>query len=101
MIFVPDARTCMIWKEGSKWEHVASATRHGQVQHGGVIHRFNFWLLFSSILLMIILIFILQFGDWFLLRQMSKNVDAAVFAEFLKQLDKEENIWSEKGTLGR
>lgn len=71
LIFVPDARTCMIWKEGSKWEHVASATRHG------------------------------QFGDWFLLRQMSKNVDAAVFAEFLKQLDKEENIWSEKGTLGR
>ena len=49
MIFVPDARTCMIWKEGSKWEHVASATRHGQVPHGGVMYSVIFWLLGASL----------------------------------------------------
>jgi len=34
-----------------------------------------------------------QYGDWFLLRQLSKNVDQETFYEFLKQLSKQANPW--------
>jgi len=38
------------------------------------------------------------YGDWFLLRQMSKNVDQETFKEFLKQLGKEVNKGEENWT---
>eukprot|EP00092_Neocalanus_flemingeri_P096400 GFUD01122713.1.p1 GENE.GFUD01122713.1~~GFUD01122713.1.p1 ORF type:complete len:450 (-),score=102.25 GFUD01122713.1:108-1271(-) len=34
-----------------------------------------------------------QYGDWFLLRQLSKNVDPETFHDFLKQLSKQINPW--------
>ena len=34
----------------------------------------------------------LQYEDWFLLRQMSKNVDSETFGDFLKSLNKEEDL---------
>lgn len=33
------------------------------------------------------------YGDWFLLRQLSKNVDPETFSVFLKQLDKQMHLW--------
>ena len=35
---------------------------------------------------------VLQYEDWFLLRQMSKNVDSETFGDFLKSLNKEEDL---------
>jgi len=57
-MLVPNARPFMIWGDASKWEHVTSACKDG------------------------------QYGDYFLLRQMSKNVDSETFGEFLKSLSK-------------
>ena len=34
----------------------------------------------------------LQYEDWFLLRQMSKNVDSETFGDFLKSLNQEEDL---------
>jgi len=62
MMMCPNMRGCMIWKTGNRWEDVADACSKG------------------------------EFGDWFLLRQMSKNVDPEIFGEFLKQLCKNEGV---------
>ena len=34
-----------------------------------------------------------QYGDWFLLRQISKNVDQETFDEFLKHMSKDIDPW--------
>ena len=35
----------------------------------------------------------MKYGDWFMLRQLSKNVDRETFNEFLKQLSKNIDPW--------
>ena len=35
---------------------------------------------------------LLQYADWFLLKQMSKNVDSETFGNFLESLNKEDNV---------
>jgi len=61
-IIFPVVRTFMLYGENSKWQHVADACKNG------------------------------KYGDWFLLRQLSKNVDPETFAEFLKKLSKESSL---------
>ena len=34
-----------------------------------------------------------KYGDWFMLRQLSKNVDTETFDDFLKQLSKNISPW--------
>jgi hypothetical protein len=57
ILLVPDLRSFMLWGDGSQWQHVAEACRDG------------------------------QYGDWFLLRLMSKNVDPTLFGQFLAELN--------------
>ena len=35
---------------------------------------------------------VLQYADWFLLKQMSKNVDSETFGDFLESLNKEDDV---------
>jgi len=60
VVLSPGFRTWMLWSDGSKWQHVTSATRNG------------------------------GYGDWFLIKQMHKNTDPETFNDFLKQLENEE-----------
>jgi len=62
-IFLPIVRTYLLWGESSKWSVVSDITTKG------------------------------DYGDWFLLRQFSKNVDPETFHEFLNQLGKDINPW--------
>jgi len=62
MIVFPPGRMWMLNRDGSKWKHVASAVEN------------------------------CKYEDWFLLRQMSKNVDSETFGDFLKSLNKEEDL---------
>lgn len=62
VILVPQLRQYMLWTGNNKWKHVADTCKNG------------------------------QYGDWFLLRQMSKNVDQETFSEFLMHLSKESGL---------
>eukprot|EP00091_Calanus_sinicus_P010951 TRINITY_DN2502_c0_g1_i1.p1 TRINITY_DN2502_c0_g1~~TRINITY_DN2502_c0_g1_i1.p1 ORF type:complete len:407 (+),score=75.11 TRINITY_DN2502_c0_g1_i1:99-1319(+) len=62
-IIFPGVRTYILWGETSKWSHIAEVCKNG------------------------------QYGDWFLLRQISKNVDQETFDEFLKQISKDIDPW--------
>jgi len=57
-IIFPQMRTFMLTNYSSKWSIAANVCREG------------------------------MYGDWFLLRQLSKNVDREIFSEFLKLLEK-------------
>eukprot|EP00092_Neocalanus_flemingeri_P075251 GFUD01093199.1.p1 GENE.GFUD01093199.1~~GFUD01093199.1.p1 ORF type:complete len:449 (+),score=85.56 GFUD01093199.1:92-1348(+) len=70
-VVVPGVRTYMLWGETSKWSHIADVCKDG------------------------------HYGDWFLLRQISKNVDQETFDEFLTQLSKEVNPWDTNGSQSR
>jgi len=69
MIVFPLGRMCMLNRDGSKWKHVVSAVKN------------------------------CKYADWFLLKQMSKNVDSETFGDFLESLNKEDDI--DKNDFGR
>jgi len=71
MILFPPGRMWMLNKDGSKWKHIASAVENS------------------------------KYEDWFLLRQMSKNVDSETFAEFLRSLNKEEDLGNNNNNHSR
>ena len=122
MIVFPPGRMWMLNKDGSKWKHIASAVENSKVVMMKMVvgrmlklmrRRRNFkirmemkicWLWsFHEIedlktsegcLSISSLVWqnCLQYEDWFLLRQMSKNVDSETFAEFLRSLNMEEDL---------
>jgi len=62
-VFFPLFRTFILSRTSSTWSDVADVCRNG------------------------------QYGDWFVLRQLSKNVDEETFNDFLKQLSKNISPW--------
>ena len=79
-IIFPGVRTYILWGETSKWSHIADVCKNGQV---GL--SFQIWWVCKFLYF--------QYGDWFLLRQISKNVDQETFDEFLKQISKDIDPW--------
>ena len=61
-ICVPEVRMFVLWRSYNKWSDVAKVCREK------------------------------RYGDWFLLRQMSKNVEPDVFDMFLNELSKDKNF---------
>ena len=72
-----DLRTWMIWRPQRQWVNIGRFCRNKPV---GTLKsvRFNLNLI--------------KYGDWFLLRQMTKNVDEETFDEFLELLYKDGNL---------
>ena len=61
-IFIPSVRTIMLMNQNNRWSVVADACRRR------------------------------PYGDWFILRQMSKNVEEEVFDRFLNLLAEDEEF---------
>ena len=76
-ILCPDIRTWMIWKPQRQWVNIGRFCRNKPVRTLKSV-RFNLNLI--------------KYGDWFLLRQMTKNVDEETFDEFLELLYKDGNL---------
>jgi len=64
-ICLPEVRTLVLWRTFNRWEHVAKVCRSR------------------------------PYGDWFLLRQMAKNVEMDLFDQFLKALSLDEDFKKE------
>ena len=62
MIVFPPGRMWMLNKDGSMWKHVVNAVEK------------------------------CKYEDWFLLRQISKNVDSETFGDLLKSLQESEQV---------
>jgi len=65
-ISVPEVRVLVLWKSFNKWSDVAKVCKKR------------------------------PYGDWFLLRQMAKNVEPDVFDEFLKELSENDDFKKHK-----
>ena len=86
VVLSPGFRSWMLWSDGSKWEHVTSATRNGGVGDSHHIH-----LQCDHLRRHLDQHDHPQYGDWFLLKQIHKNTDPETFNEFLKLLETEED----------
>jgi len=70
-ILFPQVRTFMLINPSSKWTHASN------VVHAGM------------------------YGDWFLLRQLYKNMDHEIFNEFVQRLDKKSMDWDDGPDMKR
>ena len=81
-IGIPEMRTLVLWRTFNKWSNVAKVCKSRPVSAA-----------YQPLYLPLMLL--CQYGDWFLLRQMAKNVEADLYDQFLQALSKDEDFKTE------